>query len=113
MWPKYRLLLDEMVANGQSPKYYRENQPWATVIFMAATDENWWIKRFVSVCNQHPNDAIQAAQTAAMIHSGYLPSMQGDHLEDFISGPGADYLPGPYSSRQEPPWLETTNRKHS
>ena len=80
---------------------------------MAATDENWWIKRFVSVCNQFPNDAIQAAQAAATIHSGYLPSMLGDHLEDFVAGPGADYLPGPYTSRQESPWLPGSARTNA
>ena len=80
---------------------------------MAATDENLWIKHFVQFGTQFPNDAVQAAQAAAMVHSGYLPAMQGDHLEEFIAGPGADYLPGPYSTIHGAPWLESAIRKQA
>ena len=40
MWPKYRIKLDEMVREGKPPKFYRKRRPWASVIYMAATDEN-------------------------------------------------------------------------
>ena len=39
-WPVYRLMIEEMVERGQPPKLFNEHQPWASIIVMAAQDEN-------------------------------------------------------------------------